>query len=147
MARGLKMAGAAGSSPGVGQRTRPPPPAEVEAVAADWMLEFACYCLCRHFGEESSAEFRRWRDVAQGEGWRRRRLSGLGGCGRGRPWLSDSRGRSEGSAPLRSVRGSSLRRLRKVSRSLRARSAGGLSRLGAVVTSAGGRGACGAAEG
>ncbi|NXE77785.1 TERF1 factor, partial [Cochlearius cochlearius] len=36
-----------------------------EAVAADWMLEFACYCLCRHFGEERSAEFRRWRDVAQ----------------------------------------------------------------------------------
>ncbi|NXK88878.1 TERF1 factor, partial [Formicarius rufipectus] len=36
-----------------------------EAVAADWMLEFACSCLCRHFGEESGEEFRRWRDVAQ----------------------------------------------------------------------------------
>ncbi|NWY55734.1 TERF1 factor, partial [Chionis minor] len=36
-----------------------------EAVAADWMLEFACCCLCRHFGEGSAAEFRRWRDVAQ----------------------------------------------------------------------------------
>ncbi|NXF47778.1 TERF1 factor, partial [Oceanites oceanicus] len=35
-----------------------------EAVAADWMLEFACYCLCRHFGEGREAEFRRWRDVA-----------------------------------------------------------------------------------
>ncbi|NXB20696.1 TERF1 factor, partial [Rhagologus leucostigma] len=36
-----------------------------EAVAAEWMLEFACSCLCRHFAEESGAEFRRWRDVAQ----------------------------------------------------------------------------------
>ncbi|NXC18117.1 TERF1 factor, partial [Corythaeola cristata] len=36
-----------------------------EAVAADWMLEFACYCLCRHFGEGCAAEFWRWRDVAQ----------------------------------------------------------------------------------
>ncbi|NXX82766.1 TERF1 factor, partial [Urocolius indicus] len=36
-----------------------------EAVAADWMLGFACCCLCRHFGEEGSAAFRRWRDVAQ----------------------------------------------------------------------------------
>ncbi|NXP75662.1 TERF1 factor, partial [Ramphastos sulfuratus] len=36
-----------------------------EAVAADWMLEFACYCLCRHFREECAAEFQRWRDVAQ----------------------------------------------------------------------------------
>ncbi|NXX23719.1 TERF1 factor, partial [Podargus strigoides] len=35
-----------------------------EAVAADWMLEFACYCLCRHFVEGREAEFRRWRDVA-----------------------------------------------------------------------------------
>ncbi|OXB68733.1 hypothetical protein ASZ78_012932 [Callipepla squamata] len=38
-----------------------------EAVAADWVLEFSCYCLCRHFVEERGAEFRRWRDVAQGE--------------------------------------------------------------------------------
>ncbi|OXB78744.1 UNVERIFIED_CONTAM: hypothetical protein H355_010677 [Colinus virginianus] len=36
-----------------------------EAVAADWVLEFSCYCLCRHFVEERGAEFRRWRDVAQ----------------------------------------------------------------------------------
>ncbi|NXH71784.1 TERF1 factor, partial [Hydrobates tethys] len=36
-----------------------------EAVAADWMLEFACYCLCRHFGERCATEFRRWGDVAQ----------------------------------------------------------------------------------
>ncbi|NXJ97624.1 TERF1 factor, partial [Corythaixoides concolor] len=36
-----------------------------EAVAADWMLEFACYCLCRHFREACAAEFWRWRDVAQ----------------------------------------------------------------------------------
>ncbi|KAM4790848.1 telomeric repeat-binding factor 1 [Cyanocitta cristata] len=41
------------------------PPAAVEAVAAEWMLEFACSCLCRHFAEQSGAEFRRWRDVAQ----------------------------------------------------------------------------------
>ncbi|XP_064010705.1 telomeric repeat-binding factor 1 isoform X2 [Pogoniulus pusillus] len=41
------------------------PPAVLEAVAADWMLEFACCCLCRHFREECTAEFRRWRDVAQ----------------------------------------------------------------------------------
>ncbi|KAM9235877.1 telomeric repeat-binding factor 1 [Leptosomus discolor] len=67
------MAGAAGSSPGAvgeGDRGRSPPalplpPAEVEAVAAEWMLEFACRCLCRHFGEGSAAVFRRWRDVAQ----------------------------------------------------------------------------------
>ncbi|NWU64492.1 TERF1 factor, partial [Pterocles burchelli] len=36
-----------------------------EPVAAEWMLEFACYCLCRHFGEEGAAVFRRWADVAQ----------------------------------------------------------------------------------
>ncbi|NXH97656.1 TERF1 factor, partial [Pachycephala philippinensis] len=29
------------------------------------MLEFACSCLCRHFAEQSGAEFWRWRDVAQ----------------------------------------------------------------------------------
>ncbi|KAM9278949.1 LOW QUALITY PROTEIN: telomeric repeat-binding factor 1 [Cariama cristata] len=65
------MAGAAASSLGEvgggsgGGRVRSPPPAEVEAVAADWMLEFACYCLCRHFREGCAAEFRRWSDVAQ----------------------------------------------------------------------------------
>ncbi|NXJ17584.1 TERF1 factor, partial [Dicrurus megarhynchus] len=36
-----------------------------EAVAAEWMLEFACSCLCRHFAEQCGAEFRRWRDVAR----------------------------------------------------------------------------------
>ncbi|NXU41707.1 TERF1 factor, partial [Drymodes brunneopygia] len=36
-----------------------------EAVAAEWMLEFTCSCLCRHFTEPNGAEFRRWRDVAQ----------------------------------------------------------------------------------
>ncbi|NXY28965.1 TERF1 factor, partial [Pomatorhinus ruficollis] len=36
-----------------------------EAVAAEWMLEFSCSCLCRHFAEQSGAEFWRWRDVAQ----------------------------------------------------------------------------------
>ncbi|NXF39953.1 TERF1 factor, partial [Nyctibius bracteatus] len=36
-----------------------------EAVAADWMLEFACYCVCRHFGEGCAAEFRRWSAVAE----------------------------------------------------------------------------------
>ncbi|NXA95113.1 TERF1 factor, partial [Melanocharis versteri] len=35
------------------------------AAAAEWMLEFACSCLCRHFAEQSGAEFWRWRDVAQ----------------------------------------------------------------------------------
>ncbi|KAM6376463.1 telomeric repeat-binding factor 1 isoform 2-T3 [Alca torda] len=62
------MAEAAGSSPGEadgGGRVSSPPLAEVEAVAAEWMLEFACCCLCRHFGEGRAAEFRRWRDVAQ----------------------------------------------------------------------------------
>ncbi|NXX28547.1 TERF1 factor, partial [Nicator chloris] len=36
-----------------------------EDVAVEWMLEFACSCLCRHFEEQSGAEFWRWRDVAQ----------------------------------------------------------------------------------
>ncbi|NWY40651.1 TERF1 factor, partial [Sylvia atricapilla] len=36
-----------------------------EAVAAEWMLKFACSCLCRHFAEQSGAEFWRWKDVAQ----------------------------------------------------------------------------------
>lgn len=43
------------------------PSALAEAVAADWVLEFSCCCLCRYFVEECEAEFRRWRDVAQGE--------------------------------------------------------------------------------
>lgn len=76
LARGLKMAGAIGSAAGEADRAgcgclSPPAAAAVEAVAADWMLEFACYCLCRHFREECAAEFRWWRDVAQGKGrWR-----------------------------------------------------------------------------
>ncbi|NP_989711.3 telomeric repeat-binding factor 1 isoform 1 [Gallus gallus] len=41
------------------------PSALAEAVAADWVLEFSCCCLCRYFVEECEAEFRRWRDVAQ----------------------------------------------------------------------------------
>ncbi|XP_031460711.1 telomeric repeat-binding factor 1 isoform X2 [Phasianus colchicus] len=41
------------------------PSALAEAVVADWVLEFSCCCLCRHFVEECGAEFRRWRDVAQ----------------------------------------------------------------------------------
>ncbi|NWV58479.1 TERF1 factor, partial [Daphoenositta chrysoptera] len=36
-----------------------------EALAAEWMLEFACSCLCRHFAEQTGAEFQRWREVAQ----------------------------------------------------------------------------------
>ncbi|NXG74583.1 TERF1 factor, partial [Baryphthengus martii] len=36
-----------------------------EAVAADWILEFASYCLCRHFREGCTKEFQRWKDVAQ----------------------------------------------------------------------------------
>ncbi|XP_061198974.1 telomeric repeat-binding factor 1 isoform X3 [Neopsephotus bourkii] len=39
--------------------------AEVKAVAAGWMLEFSCSCLCRHFGDGCPAEFQRWSDVAQ----------------------------------------------------------------------------------
>ncbi|KAM9387397.1 telomeric repeat-binding factor 1 [Phaethornis superciliosus] len=48
-----------------GGRGRSPSPAEVEAVAADWMLEFACHSLCRHFREGCAAELWRWGDVAQ----------------------------------------------------------------------------------
>ncbi|KAM6281292.1 telomeric repeat-binding factor 1 [Porphyrio hochstetteri] len=40
-------------------------PAAVEAVAAEWMLEFVCYCLCRHFVEDCAAEFQYWRSVAE----------------------------------------------------------------------------------
>ncbi|XP_030347612.1 telomeric repeat-binding factor 1 isoform X3 [Strigops habroptila] len=55
LARGLKMAAASRSGP---------PAGEVEAVAAAWMLEFACCCLCRRFGDGCAAEFQRWSDVA-----------------------------------------------------------------------------------
>ncbi|XP_023776662.1 telomeric repeat-binding factor 1 isoform X1 [Cyanistes caeruleus] len=56
---------AAGGGGGSSSSVSPAPPAAVEAVAAEWMLEFACSCLCRHFAEQSGAEFWRWRDVAQ----------------------------------------------------------------------------------
>ncbi|XP_074673567.1 telomeric repeat-binding factor 1 isoform X1 [Strix aluco] len=59
------MAEAAESSSGGAGGSSSPPLAEVEAVAAGWMLEFACYCMCRHFGEGCAAEFRRWGNVAQ----------------------------------------------------------------------------------
>ncbi|NXT81857.1 TERF1 factor, partial [Zapornia atra] len=36
-----------------------------ETVAAEWMLEFVCYCLCRHFVEDCAAEFQRWKGVAE----------------------------------------------------------------------------------
>ncbi|XP_010215424.1 PREDICTED: telomeric repeat-binding factor 1 [Tinamus guttatus] len=39
--------------------------AQAEALVGDWVLEFACYCLCRPFREDRAAEFRRFRDVAQ----------------------------------------------------------------------------------
>ncbi|XP_066036323.1 telomeric repeat-binding factor 1 isoform X2 [Chamaea fasciata] len=58
-------AGAAESGGPVSSSVSSAPPGAVEAVAAEWMLEFACSCLCRHFAEQSGAEFWRWRDVAQ----------------------------------------------------------------------------------
>ncbi|KAI6074990.1 Telomeric repeat-binding factor 1 [Aix galericulata] len=39
--------------------------AATEAVAAGWVLELSCCCLCRHFVEGRAAEFGRWRAVAQ----------------------------------------------------------------------------------
>nr|XP_008163522.1 telomeric repeat-binding factor 1 isoform X2 [Chrysemys picta bellii] len=39
--------------------------AEIEAVAAGWMLEFTCYALCRHFREGRTRDFERSRDTAQ----------------------------------------------------------------------------------
>ncbi|XP_019354241.1 telomeric repeat-binding factor 1 isoform X3 [Alligator mississippiensis] len=39
--------------------------AEVEAVAAGWMLEFTCHCLCRHFRDGRVPDFQRSRDAAQ----------------------------------------------------------------------------------
>ncbi|KAM6444382.1 telomeric repeat-binding factor 1 [Rhynochetos jubatus] len=62
------MAEVARSSPGAAGEDSglcSPPLAEAEAVAAEWMLDFVCCCLCRHFREGRAAEFRRWRDVAQ----------------------------------------------------------------------------------
>ncbi|XP_059718183.1 telomeric repeat-binding factor 1 isoform X2 [Haemorhous mexicanus] len=54
-----------GGSSSVSSSVSSAPPEALEAVAAEWMLEFACSCLCRHFAEQSGAEFWRWRDVAQ----------------------------------------------------------------------------------
>ncbi|XP_064909873.1 telomeric repeat-binding factor 1 isoform X2 [Columba livia] len=64
LARGLKMAGSSAGVAAGGGSALSVPLAAVEAVAADWMLEFACSCLCRHFGEGCAAQLRRWRDVA-----------------------------------------------------------------------------------
>ncbi|XP_074879543.1 telomeric repeat-binding factor 1 [Buteo buteo] len=61
----VEAGGGGGGSGSSSSSTTAAPPAEAEAVAADWMLEFACYCLCRHFGEGRAAPFRRWRAVAQ----------------------------------------------------------------------------------
>uniref|UniRef100_A0A8C4U7D3 Telomeric repeat-binding factor n=1 Tax=Falco tinnunculus TaxID=100819 RepID=A0A8C4U7D3_FALTI len=60
------MAGAAGAFPAAADGGGcSVPPAEVEAVVADWVLELACCCLCRHFGKGRAAEFLRWKKVAQ----------------------------------------------------------------------------------
>lgn len=105
LARGVEMAAAAAASVAGqadgGGRLSPLSPASVEAVAADWMLEFACYCLCRHFREGCAAEFQWWRDVAQGKGWWR--LARF--WGRRHLRLSNSCGRFEDSISLQSVRG------------------------------------------
>ncbi|TRZ22411.1 hypothetical protein HGM15179_004684 [Zosterops borbonicus] len=64
-APGAAHGGDSSASSPVRSSVSPAPPPAVEAVAAEWMLEFACSCLCRHLAEQSGAEFWRWRDVAQ----------------------------------------------------------------------------------
>ncbi|XP_025912083.1 telomeric repeat-binding factor 1 isoform X4 [Apteryx rowi] len=59
------MAGSPGSGGAGWVSLSPARLAQAEVVVGDWMLEFACYCLCRHFREGRTAEFRRCRDVAQ----------------------------------------------------------------------------------
>ncbi|XP_077639340.1 telomeric repeat-binding factor 1 [Lonchura striata] len=57
--------GSLGVADGSGSSVDSAPPEVVEAVATEWMLEFACSSLCRHFAEQSGPQFWRWRDVAQ----------------------------------------------------------------------------------
>ncbi|XP_014738983.1 PREDICTED: telomeric repeat-binding factor 1 [Sturnus vulgaris] len=65
VAEGAPGAADGGSSSSVSSSVSSAPPVAVEAMAAEWMLEFACSCLCWHFAEQSGEEFWRWRDVAQ----------------------------------------------------------------------------------